>query len=233
MTSANKVTYRAVKELVLNRIRSNVWGPGTTLPGEVGLAKELGCARTTVNRAMRELAEEGFLDRKRKAGTTVNAFPIRKASFVIPLISEEIMATGAPYRYALVSREVLPAPPWLRARIGLGTSDRVLHLQCMHYAASTPFQFEDRWINIKAVPAAPATDFSSIGPNGWLVTEVPFSDVEVCFLAGKADSALAEFLAMAAGDPVFTAERTTWLQQTPITFARMTFAQGYRMTTRL
>ncbi len=215
------------------RIRNRTWPPGSIMPGEVELAAEFGCARATVNRAMRELAEEGILDRKRKAGTRVNAAPVRKAKFSIPLIRVEIENNGALYRYVLVSREILVAPGWLRARLRLGANDRVLHLQCMHYAGNAPFQFEDRWINIRAVPDVEQADFEKIGPNEWLVNQVPFTDAELSFSAAGADAELANYLSLSIGEPVFTAERTTWLEKVPVTFARMSFSRGYRMTTLL
>lgn len=203
------------------------------MPGEADLAKEFGCARATVNRAMRELAEEGYLDRKRKAGTRVNPNPVRSAKFVIPLISSEIEEAGAKYRYSLVKREVLPAPEWLRARMGLLEKDRVLYLRCMHYASGTPFQFEDRWINIKAVPEVEDADFQSFGPNEWLVKKVPYTEVEIRFYASTADVSLSELLMVKVGEAVFVAERTTWLEDVPVTFARMSFGRGYSMTTRM
>lgn len=233
MLSGNdKVKYRDVKESVLRRIRDNSWPPGSIIPGEIELAKEFGCARATVNRAMRELADEGILDRKRKAGTRVNTAPVRKAKFAIPLVLTEIEATGASYRYVLVASKILTTPNWLRARLGLEQGNRVLHLQCMHFADNAPFQFEDRWINIEAVPQVETADFSEFGPNGWLVEQIPFTDVEISFFAASADTKLAEFLSVGVGDPVFVSERTTWLEGLPVTFARMSFAQGYRMTTR-
>ena len=57
----------------------------------------------------RTLAEEGFLERKRKAGTRVLNSPVRKAQFSIPLVRDEIAGTGAEYRYALVERSVAAA----------------------------------------------------------------------------------------------------------------------------
>ena len=216
---------------MLRRIRNKTWEPGSIMPGEVELAEEFGCARATVNRAMRELAEEGILDRKRKAGTRVNRAPIRKAKFAIPLIRAEIEASGSPYHYVLVSREIMVAPPWLRARLRLEAQTRVLHLECMHYAANAPFQFEDRWINITAVPEAEKADFTEIGPNEWLVNQVPFSDAELSFTATGADEKLAGFLSITIAEPVFTAERITWLDKLPVTYAKMSFVRGYRMTT--
>ena len=227
-----KTTFRDVKQSVLRRIRDKTWAPGTIIPSEIDLADEFGCARATVNRAMRELADEGILDRKRKAGTRVNAAPIRKAKFAIPLVRVEVEATGATYRYVLVNKKVQIAPDWLRARLDLKSDSRVMHLRCMHYADNAPFQFEDRWINVAAVPQIETADFRNTGPNEWLLDQIPFTDLELSFSANAADAELAQFLSIPFGGPVFTAERTTWLNGTPVTFARLSFGQGYRMTTR-
>ena len=50
--------------------------------------------------------------------------------------------------------------------------------------------------------------------------------------ATAASDALAEFLLMAAGEPVFTAERTTWLEGQAVTNTRLYFRRGYRMVAR-
>ncbi|MEM7320615.1 MAG: GntR family transcriptional regulator, partial [Pseudomonadota bacterium] len=189
--------------------------------------------RTTVNRALRELAEDGYLERKRKSGTRVLNAPIRKARFSIPLVRDEITATGAEYRYSLVEQKLLAAPSWLSARLGLGSKQQVLHLRCMHYAGSAPFQYEVRWIVPASIPDVLGADFSQSGPNDWLVQKVPFTNLELSFSATKADQAVSEFLDAPIGDPIFTAERTTWLQRAPVTLAKLYFAPGYKMTTQV
>ena len=63
MTAVDRTGYRDVREEILRRIRVKIWTPGVVMPNETDLAAELGCARATVNRAMRELAEEGVLER--------------------------------------------------------------------------------------------------------------------------------------------------------------------------
>lgn len=228
-----RTSYHDIKASVLDRIRKNVWPPGANLPGEVDLAKEFGCARATVNRAMRELVQEGILERKRKAGTRVKSAPSRKAEFAIPLIREEITNSGAAYRYVLVERQMMPAPGWLQAQINLPKNQQVLHLRCMHYADSHGYQLEDRWINIAAVPDAAHEPFEALGPNEWLVRKVPFTDGELVFSAINATQEIADFLNMAEGDAIFTLERTTWLNDLSVTYARMYFARGYKMTTQL
>ena len=227
-----RTSFRDVKDEVLRRIRSNHWPPGAPVPGEVALAAEFGCSRATVNRAMRELSDEGILDRRRKSGTRVRPAPVRQIRFEIPLIRDEVEATGAAYRYALVSRAAVVAPDWLRARLALAPDTRLLHLHCMHYADGAPYQFEDRWISLAAIPAAEHTDFAATGPNEWLVREVPFTEAEIRFSATAADAALARFLQMPPGAPVFTADRTTWLAGDLVTNTRLSFAAGYQMIAR-
>ncbi|HBB82878.1 MAG TPA: GntR family transcriptional regulator, partial [Sulfitobacter sp.] len=50
-----KVTYRDVKSDILSKITKGEWPLGSLVPNEVDLAETYGCARATVNRAMREL----------------------------------------------------------------------------------------------------------------------------------------------------------------------------------
>lgn len=229
---SEKVSFRDVKSEILRKITLGEWAPGALLPGEVDLAQSFGVARATVNRAMRELTDEGFLERRRKAGTRVRPSPLRSARFEIPLVRTEIETTGASYRYALLEREVMRAPDWLRARLGLPKGARVLHLVCLHSADGAAYQLEDRWISLGALPAAEGGDFSTVGPNEWLIRAVPYSEVEISFLATAADRVVADYLGMSEGEPVFTVERTTWWEGNAITHVRLHFARGHRMTTR-
>jgi GntR family histidine utilization transcriptional repressor len=83
-----------IRAEVLRRIRAREWHPGAQIPTEEDLAAEFGVARATVNRALRELATAGVLERRRKAGTRVAALPVRKATLDIPVIRQEIEARG-------------------------------------------------------------------------------------------------------------------------------------------
>lgn len=225
-------TYRDVKADILSKITKGDWPLGSLVPNEVDLAETYGCARATVNRAMRELAEEGIIERRRKAGTRVRMAPRRQARFDIPLVRAEIEGQGAAYRYALVSREETPAPDWLRARLQLPEAAKVLHLTCMHYADGAPYQHEDRWINLAQLPQARKADFSDTGPNEWLIAEIPFSDVEIGLSAAQADAALAAHLSCTQGDALFTVERATWWQGQAVTYVRLSHRPGHRLTTR-
>jgi GntR family transcriptional regulator, histidine utilization repressor len=224
--------YREIKHEIFRRIRSNVWGPGTQLPGEVALAAEFGCARATVNRAMQELSGDGIIERRRKGGSRVKMAPSRQVTFEIPLVRAEIESLPAAYGYELFSRTVVKASARLAVRLKLDVDTRLLHMKCLHRADGSPYQFEERWINLAAVPRAVEADFKRISPNEWLVREVPYTNAEVRFSAVRASPMVAKYLATDVGDPVFRSERTTWISEMPVTYVHLYFAPGHEMIAR-
>jgi GntR family histidine utilization transcriptional repressor len=232
-TPDGKIGFNAIKQDVISRIQRGVWGPGSLLPTEIELAAEFGCARATMNRALRELAEQGLVERKRKSGTRVRMSPIKHARFEIELVRQTVEDMGAKYRYALVDKTVQTAPDWIVSQLSLGPNEQqVMHIKCMHYADNRPFQYEERWIITSTVPSILEADLQAQGPNEWLLSEVPFTDAEITLSSVAADASLSEFLATSQGTPLFRLERTTWLDGAVVTYVRMTFRQGHSMTTR-
>ncbi len=229
---AEKIGFRDIKREVFRRIRNNEWPPGTLLPGEVELAATFGCARATVNRAMQELSDDGIIERRRKGGSRVKLAPLRQVTFEIPLIRTEITTSGARYDYRLLSNAIVKAPVWLQATLNLSGDARVRHVECLHFADAAPFQFEERWINLAAVPRAETADFTAVSPNEWLVAEVPYTNAEVKFSATRTDAKISKYLATEIGEPIFLAERTTWLAETPVTNVKLYFSPGYHMIAR-
>jgi GntR family histidine utilization transcriptional repressor len=228
-----RISYRDVKAEILNRIRNNTWPLGSNLPSEIDLAKEFGCARATMNRAMRDLVDDGILERKRKAGTKVKQSPTRRAQFSIAVVRDEVEQAGAKYSYSLIERNVLPAPSWLCERIKMKIGEPVLHIKCMHYSGKHPYQYEDRWVNLDVVPAANDFDFEDIGPNEWLLQQVPFTDGELVFSAINAPEDIARFLKAPVDSALFSIERTTWLEDKSVTYAQLYFARDHKLTSRI
>ncbi len=224
-------SYRDLKELVLGRVASGEWPLGTRLPGEEDLARHFGCARTTVNRALRELAEEGYLERRRKWGTMVRALPERRAKFAIPVTRREVEQSGQSYGYRLLDRRHasgagrLDVPDHLAGR-------PLLVLECLHTADGRPFQHERRWIDLTTLPHAADVDFADRGPNEWLAETVPFSEVEIGFSAVSGPPDVRAALGVADGAPLFLIERSTWLADEPVTHVRLHHTPGYKITTR-
>ncbi|MCC6000063.1 MAG: UTRA domain-containing protein [Pararhodobacter sp.] len=225
--------WQAIRDEALRRIHAREWAPGEMIPNEADLAQEFGCARTTVNRALRDLADAGFLDRRRKAGTRVALTPLRKATLEIPVISQEIEARGGTYGYALVSRRLGAAPIAVQNRLGLPAGARLLHVCALHLCDGVPYVYEDRWVNPVTVPGILQIDLGRINANAWLVQNVPYSRGELALSAAAADDAVASSLQCPASTAVFAMERITWMGEAPITLVTQYHAPGYRLTTSI
>jgi GntR family transcriptional regulator, histidine utilization repressor len=223
------VTWQLVKAEALRRIRNRDWPPGSQIPHEADLAAELGCSRVTVNRALRELADAGQLERRRKAGTRVPLNPVRKATFEIPIIRHDIEGRGLVPGYRLISQAQKPVPEALGRRLGLAPGTPLLHVLALHLADDTAFCIEDRWINPASVPPLGKVTFADISANEWLIQNAPFSGGDIGFSATNASAAEASLLACKTGAALFTIDRITWAGAVPITSVRLIYAPGYQM----
>ena len=171
--------------------------------------------------------------RKRKAGTRVALHPMREARFVIPIVRQEIENKGGIYQFRLLSNRVEKAPLTVTKRLGLAKTKEMLHVRCLHLSDGKPYQYEDRWVNLDAVPSIRHETFETISPNEWLVTHSPFSQAEIVFHADLAGIEEAEILGIDEKESVFIIERLTFVLQKPITFVRMIHPGSHRMVTQL
>ena len=227
MTRAN---WEDIRAEVQRRIRMRLWLPGAVIPTEEALAYEFGCARATVSRALRELAEGGVLERRRKAGTRVALHPVRKATLDIAVTRLEVEGRGQAYGYHLIEAVMAAVPMAVCSKLGLVQGAEWLHLRSLHLADGVAFLYEDRWLN-RAVLHDPAPDFAAISANEWLVSHVSYARGDIAFSAANASVAEAEMLGVPVGVALFITERGTWGEAAPITWVRLAYAPGYRLHT--
>ncbi|TRW97733.1 UTRA domain-containing protein [Paracoccus sp. M683] len=212
---------------VRRRIMDREWRQGDRIPDEADLAVEFGVARATVNKALQMLADEGLLDRKRRAGTHVTINPVRKTTFSIPIVREQVEAAGMTYSHRLIARRDGPIPPQIALRMGLPPGQVLIHLRAVHYGDGKPFQFEDRWINRTTVPQVEGADFHHLNANEWLVRNAPYLRADVDFSAANADARDARMLQVRRGQALLILHRTSWNDQGPITSVRLACHPGF------
>jgi GntR family histidine utilization transcriptional repressor len=225
--------WRDAQAEILNRIHIRQWKPGDLIPNEVELAKELGCARTTINRALRAVAEAGLIERRRKAGTRVTVHPVRKATLNISIVRHEIEERKQSYSYVLKSRRTRKPPADIRAQMGLKNDAQAVHISALHLADGKPYVYEDRWVNNATVPAINSVDLKTQSANEWLVVNAPFTEGSIGFSAIQADAAIADILNVERDAALFMIERCTWDTGQSITSVKLIYAAGYRMHTTI
>lgn len=221
------VTWQSIRAEALRRIRAREWPPGDQIPHEADLATEFGCARATVNRALRDLAEAGLLERRRKGGTRVSLTPIRKATLDIAIIRQDVEGRGQTYGYRLLRDDIAPLPPQIQTALKLSGDADWRAVRAVHLADGAPFCLEQRWVN----PALVGSDvvFDTISANEWLVRNLAYSSGDFIFYARPADDDLAALLQCPTGAALFAIDRTTFSEQHPITAVTLIYAPGYKM----
>ncbi|WEF24536.1 UTRA domain-containing protein [Paracoccus sp. S3-43] len=216
---------------VRRRIIDREWRQGDRIPDEADLAVEFGAARATVNKALQVLADEGLLDRRRRAGTRVAVDPVRKAVLTIPIVREQIESAGMAYSHRIIALRRSPLPEAVARRLGVRTDTRMIHLRAVHYGDGVPFQYEDRWINPQAVHGMDSVDFRHANANEWLVRNAPYSRADVTFSAANADARDARMLQTRVGQALLVLHRSTWNEDHPITTVRIACRPGHQIGT--
>ncbi|WP_316860941.1 GntR family transcriptional regulator [uncultured Cohaesibacter sp.] len=229
MTKREANSWRLIRDEIVRRINERDWQPGDMIPNETDLAIEFECGRTTVNRALRELASEGIVIRKRKAGTRVALNPAHKAVFSIPVIREEVESSGASYRHSLLTAEQRHRPTFLAGAFRVADDTPLLYTETIHFSDNQPFIFEERYTSLEAVPTLGDMDHEAISVNEWLLQNAPYTGGEMSFFALKSDQKLAHAFGIAEGEALFATERSTWCEDQHITHVRLVYKPGYRM----
>lgn len=218
---------QTIAKEVRRRIVEGEWRQGVRIPDEADLAVEFDAARSTVNKALQLLADDGLLDRRRRAGTRVAVDPVRKATFTISIVREQVEHAGMAYSHRVVAQRESLLPDEIAARIGLPKGEILVHMRAIHYADGQPFQLEDRWINPRAAPGLAGVDFRQLNANEWLVRNAPYLRAEMAFSAENANRRNARLLETRPGQALLVLYRTTWNDLGPITTVRVAFQPGH------
>lgn len=199
-----------IVEDIRSRIVDGGWPPGSQLPVETELAERYGVSRMTMNKALGQLAREGFLVRRKKSGTQVAQPRAESAVVAIADIRDEVRRSGRAYRFRLLARRVRPSREEDALLLGGAPgSGEVLSLQGLHLADDRPFCLEARLINPAAAEGAKVQDFTDLAPGAWLLEAVPWSVASHRVRAVNATAAEAKLLELAVGEACLEIVRRT------------------------
>jgi GntR family histidine utilization transcriptional repressor len=208
------------------KILSGEWPPGHRIPFEHELTDFYGCSRMTVSKALTQLARAGLIERRRKAGSFVMRPRGQSALLEIRDVASEVAALGLPYRFEVLARRKRRATAAGRSRIDAPRGAPLLAVGCRHDAGPRPFCYEERLINLAAVPSAAAEPFATLSPGAWLAARQPWTTAEHRIRAAAADRKIADILRIAEGAPCLVVERRTWLAGLAVTQVTFTYPAG-------
>lgn len=229
MTSSKSSTLnQRIRSDIEERILSGEWPPGFRIPFEHELMAQYGCSRMTVNKVLTTLAENGLIERRRRAGSFVaKRSPEQEyVTLEIPDIGLAMSARQRRHEYRLLSRKVRFPMAGDFAETTMAAGGELLLIDGVHLADGQPVAVEHRLVNATSVPEALNVDFNQTPPGTWLLQEVSWTRGEYRIGAESVSETDAVILGCPAGTPCLVLERRTWRGDAPVTWARQLFLAG-------
>ena len=220
-TPPRTLPYATVKAALRERIAQGGWEPGVRLPSERELVQAFGCARMTVHRALRELEEEGLIERRQGSGSYVAELHPISNLLEVRDIDAEIRERGHAHttRVCSVTREKADAGTSAAMRLPRGAT--VYHVQLVHLESGVPIQLEDRHVNPALAPDLLAHDFTQVTPSFVLFEHAPLTEAEQVVEAVLATPEQARWLDVAEGSALLMVSRRTVSQGVVASIARL------------
>src|SRR5688572_9801488 len=161
--------YARVKQFLKKQLAHGRWPPGALMPSEAELVARFGVSRMTVNRALRELQGEGFVDRVQGVGTFAAQLHRVSSTLTIRDLHEEIVARGHEHHAEVHLAREEQASPALAERLGLAPGGAVFYTLIVHLENGVPLQCEVRYVNPVCAPQYLAQDFTRVTPTHYLL----------------------------------------------------------------
>ncbi|NTX84084.1 histidine utilization repressor [Citrobacter youngae] len=231
--SAPAPFYEKVKQEISEKIASGIWQPHDRIPSEAELVVQYGFSRMTINRALRELTDEGLLVRLQGVGTFVAEPKGQSALFEIRSIADEINARQHQHRCEVLTLERTRANAQQALVLNVKEGTSIFHSVMVHYENDLPVQIEDRCVNAEIVPEYLAQDYSQTTPHAYLSLIAPLTEGEHIVEAVRASAEECALLNIKEHDPCLLIRRKTWSASSIVSHARLLFpGSRYRLQGR-
>ncbi len=221
MSSAAIPRYRQLKELIIRRISTGELRPSDRVPSENELVDSTGVSRMTANRALRELTDEGYVERVAGVGTFVADFKAASHVLEVRNIADEIAFRGHQHSATVLFSGETMADSTAAAALQVEPGTSLLHVRLVHCESGVPIQLEDRYVVPKFAPDFLQQDFSRTTPSAYLSSVSPLQEADHVVRAAMPDEETGQRLDMNSGEPCLVVNRRTWAHRRPVSFARL------------
>ena len=214
-----KPRYQQLKDLIIGQISSGELAPSDRVPSENDLVEAMNVSRMTANRALRELNDEGYVERIAGRGTFVSDFRSQSHLLEVQNIADEIKSRGHSHSSTVVRQARLRARGEVARALHVSQGTEIFHLLLVHYENNVPVQVEDRHVLASFAPACMEQDFERVTPSAYLTSVAPLQEAEQVVRASMPNSAVRQHLHMDGDEPSLVVLRRTWSIRRAATFA--------------
>lgn len=213
--------YARVKQAISGKINSGEWQENQRVPSESEIVKALSISRMTVNRALRELTDEGVLMRQQGVGTFVAQKKTHSALSEIHNIATEISERGHQHTAKLleITRSTATMEEAMNLEVRINHS--IFRATILHFENEVPIQLEERVVNAAIAPDYDKQDFQKNSTYDYLMKVAPMTKGEHLVEAVMATPTECKLLQIEQSEPCIQIKRRTWSNNQLITTARL------------
>ncbi|TCL58822.1 GntR family transcriptional regulator [Hydrogenispora ethanolica] len=211
--------YYQLKEILVDKIKSNEWQIDSKIPTERELCDLYKVSRITVRQALEELENEGLLYRKQGKGTFVTAPKIEQRLSKFYSFSEEIRNMGYTPSTKVIEFKKLAIDESIAKHFTEKESE-VYYIRRLRLANNEPFAIETSYIPFDLCPGLTMEEVSGKGLYNTMKTKygiIPNEAVET-FEAVIINPNDALHLRVGKNSPGLLLERTTYANQRMVEF---------------
>jgi len=216
-----KPRYQQLKDLIIERISSGDLRPSDRVPSENELVESMRVSRMTANRALRELNDEGYVERVAGRGTFVSDFRSQSHLLEVHNIADEIRLRGHAHSSRVVRQSLQKARGEVAKALHVAQGTGVFHLLLVHFENDVPIQLEDRHVLASFAPDCLEQDFEAVTPSAYLTSIAPLQEAEQVVRASLPNGAVQKHLRIDEHEASLVVIRRTWSDGRPVTFARL------------
>lgn len=139
--------YHRISTVLIEQIREGRYPPGSSLPGELELAKQFGVSRVTIRKTLDRLERGGLVERRQGRGTFVRSGKATEpVKAEVAGLVENLLAMGLRTKVKVLHFAYEPAPGPVAERLEIPVGTIAQHSIRLRSYKGQPFSYAVTWL---------------------------------------------------------------------------------------
>ncbi|SCC22520.1 GntR family transcriptional regulator [Gilliamella bombicola] len=206
MNPKNKIPrHLFIQQDLLKKIQSGEYAQGQLIPKETELTKIYKVSRPTVRQAIQYLANDGYLERRKRRGTIVKQQKINQEfTHIIESYDSEMNRKGLHPRTQVLTFKIDKATNDIANHLEINEQDEIYKLVRLRYAENKPIVLVTTYLPLKLLPDFLNNDFEQEKLYSVLQKmNFPVLQIRRKLDVVKADETTSDLLDIEEGNPIF------------------------------
>jgi GntR family transcriptional regulator len=205
--------YHQLKEQIKQNILNGTYKEGDLLPSEREFNDQYDLSSTTIRRALNDLVQENFLERKAGKGTFVHTRKVKRDLRKVIGFTKNMQEMGLTPSTLIISKKIATANAYTRSRLCLDKGAKIFRLMRLRLANDIPMMLETRYIRTDLCPGIETEELDS---SLWKVFEEKYGlkpnrhsqNMNIAVVSGHS----ANMLTLKEGTHVFLIKGVTYVR---------------------